>query len=213
MNSLKVALAAFLLGLWAVLPWPLARWAAAAAGLFLGTGALWSFLLSRSLAAGHPDPVLRTFSGRKLEVWTKIENRSPLPSGLLFVFDSSGGLETWGETRRAAVVRPFSVARFPFTVRGRERGDRTLGPLRVEGTDPSGLFPFVRQAPPRSLVVYPPVHSVRGWPPNGLPPGPRKWEPALVDDPSRFRSYRDFRPGDPLSHLSAAAWARTGPLE
>jgi uncharacterized protein (DUF58 family) len=32
----------------------------------------------------------------------------------------------------------------------------------------------------------------------------------LADDPSRFRSYRDFQPGDPLSRLSAAAWARRG---
>ena len=210
MIGLKAGLAAFFLGLWAVLPWPLVRWAAASVGLFLGLGALWSVVLARGLAAFTSDPVLRTFSGRKLEIATRIENRSPLPSGLLFVFDSAGGLETWGETRRAAVVRPFSAARMAFTVRGRERGIRTLGPLRVEGTDPTGFFPFVRQAVPRTLVVYPPLHAVRGWPRDGLPPGPRKWEPALVDDPSRFRSYREFRPGDALAHLSAAAWARAG---
>ena len=206
----KLALSALLLSLWAVVPWPLARWAALFLFLFIALGALWSFLVSRSLVVAADDLVLRTFSGRRIEVRTRVENRSPLPSGLLRVFDSSGGLESWGETRRWASVRPFTLSRFAFTVRGRERGERTLGPLTVSGVDPTGLFPFVRGTPPRSLIVYPALHGVRGWPQGGVPTGPRKWDPTLVDDPSRFRSYRDFRPGDPLSRLSAAAWARLG---
>jgi uncharacterized protein (DUF58 family) len=32
----------------------------------------------------------------------------------------------------------------------------------------------------------------------------------LVDDVSRFRTYRDFQAGDSLSRVSAAAWARSG---
>lgn len=195
---------------WAILPWPFARWAAAFVGLFAILAWVWSALLSRGLASGHPEPVLRTFSGRRLEVVTKLENRSPLPSGLLFVHDSAGGLETWGETRRHLALGPFARFRATFVVRGRERGERTLGPLRVSGADPAGLFPFVRLASPRSLIVYPPVHQAEGWPVGGLPPGPRKWDLAPVDDVSRFRSYRDFQPGDPLARLSAAAWARRG---
>ncbi len=195
MRGPKAGAAVFLLVLWAVLPWPLARWAAAFTGLFLVFSALWSFLVSRGLASGGVVPLLRTFSGRKLEVVTKLENRSPLPSGLLFVHDSSGGLEVWGETRRFFALGPFTRFRAEFTVRGRERGERTLGPLRVTGADPAGLFPFVRLAPPRTLIVYPPLLRVRGWPADGLPPGPRRWDPALADDVSRFRSYRDFRAG------------------
>jgi len=199
-----------LLTAWATMPWPLVRWACLFLLLFLALGALWSFIVSRSLVAAADDPVLRTFSGRRVEVRTRVENQSPLPSGLLRVFDSSGGLECWGETRRWAPVRPFTRARFVFTVRGRERGERTLGPLTVSGVDPTGLFPFVRAAPSRTLIVYPALRGVRGWPPGGVPTGARKWEPALIDDPSRFRSYRDFQPGDPLSLVSASAWARLG---
>lgn len=206
----KVVAAAVLIVLWAVMPWPLARWAAAFVVLYWLLAALWSRLLSRSLVAAADEPVLRTFSGRKVEVRTRLENRSPLPSGLLTVFDSAGGLETWGETRRWVVAPPFTRLHLGFTVRGRERGERSLGPLTVSGTDPAGLFPFVRVVPPRSLIVYPALHGVKGWPANGVPSGPRRWEPALIDDPSRFRSYRDFQPGDPLARLSAAASARRG---
>ncbi len=208
MNPWKAVLPVFFLAVWALAPWPLVRWCAALAGSFQLLGALWSLVVARSLKVSADDTVLRAFSGRRVEVRTRVENRSPLPSGLLAVFDSSGGLETWGQTRRHTHVRPFTLDRFSFTVRARERGEKPLGPLRVAGTDPTGLFPFTRQLPTRSLIVYPPLRDVTGFPPGGLPPGPRKWEPALVDDPSRFRTFRDFQPGDPLSRVSAAAWAR-----
>lgn len=195
---------------WISLPWPLARWACLTVGLFLALGALWSWVVSRSLRVSSPDAVLRTFSGRKLEVVTRVENRSPLPTGLLFLGDSSGGLETWGPTRRYTRLPPFSLLRLSFTVRGRERGTRHLGPLVLKGADPTGLFPFVREAVSRQLIVYPPVKPVRGWPGGGLPPGNRRWETAAVDDPSRLRAFREFQVGDPLNRVSAAVWARFG---
>lgn len=206
----KTGLTVFLLLVWAVVPWPLIRWAALFVLLFLAFGALWSFVVARALVARADDPLLRSFSGRQVQVRTRLENRSPLPSGLLSVFDSAGGLESWGQTRRWVAAPPFTRLRFAFTVRGRERGERSLGPLVVSGTDPTGLFPFVRTSPGRTLIVYPALHPVARWPRDGVPSGPRLWEPALVDDPSRFRSYRDFQPGDPLSRLSSAAWARRG---
>ena len=138
MTLAKAGLVVGLFGIWAVVPLPLARWTAAFLGLFLGLGALWSFLLSRSLVVGAAEPVLRAFSGRRVDVVTWVENRSPLPSGLLFVADSAGGLETWGETRRFVAARPFTRLRFTFVVRSRERGERALGPLEVKGADPTG---------------------------------------------------------------------------
>ncbi len=202
--------AVFLLALWAVTPWPLARWAAAAGALFIGLAGLWSWLVSRSLAAGAESRVTRTFSGRRVEIHTTLENGAPLPTGVLFIDDSSGGLETWGEPRRFAVLGPWTRARFSYLVRGRERGEKSLGPLRVWGGDPTGLFPFVREAEPRSVIVYPPLRPVRGWPRDGVPSGARLWDQALADDVSRFRAYREFLPGDALSRVSSAEWARRG---
>ena len=209
MNSAKAGALILLVVLWTILPWPLVRWTALFLALFFGLGALWSYLLSRGFVV-DTQPLLRTFSGRKLDILTKLENRSPLPSGLLAVFDSDGGLESWGVTRSYLSARPFTRQWSSFTVRGRERGERSLGPLTITGCDPTGMFPFVHQRPRRVLLVYPPFHPVRRWPTDGIPSGPRPWDPALVDDPSRFRSYREFFPGDPLSRLSSAAWAQRG---
>lgn len=202
--------AVFLLALWAVLPWPLARWAASTAAVFIGLGGLWSWLVSRSLAVGFDARITRTFSGRRVDIRTTVENGSPLPSGVLFIDDSSGGLETWGEPRSFTHLGPWTRAQFSYLVRGRERGEKALGPLRIWGGDPTGLFPFVRQAEPRSVIVYPPLRPVRGWPRDGVPSGERLWDPALADDVSRFRAYREFLPGDALSRLSSAEWARRG---
>lgn|GEM_PF-4431204 len=206
----KAGTVALLVLAWAALPWPAARWAALFAALFLSLGALWSFVVGRLLRVRAADPLLRAFSGRRVEVATVFENLSPLPTGLVSFFDSAGGLEAWGETRRWVRVAPYRRLRFTFAVRGRERGERILGPLTVSGTDPTGLFPFEHVSPTRTLIVYPALRGVTGWPQGGVPSGPRAWEPALSDDPSRLRSYRDFEPGDPLSRLSAAAWARRG---
>lgn len=210
MNPGVGAAALGLLFAWATFPWPLVRWTAAATLIFLGLSALWSFLVRRGLAVRGPTSLWRTFSGRRLEVETIVENRSPLPTGRLFLNDSSGGLETWGDTRRWVSLPPWRRIRFGFAVRGRERGERSLGPLQISGTDPAGLFPFLLAAPSRSLLVYPPVRRLAPGSPRGLPGGPRRWDQAPTDDPSRFRSYRDFAPGDSLARLSAAAWARTG---
>ena len=199
-----------LAALWAVLPWPLARWAAACAALFIGLGALWSRLVSRGLAVRFDSAVTRAFSGRRVDIRSAVENRAPLPTGVLFVDDSSGGLETWGEPRRFTALPPWSRARLSYQVRGRERGGKSLGPMRISGCDPTGMFPFVRHTEPRTVVVYPPLRAVLGWPQDGIPSGKRLWEPALADDVSRFRGYREFRPGDALSRLSAAEWARRG---
>lgn len=202
--------AVFLLALWAVVPWPLARWAAATAAVFIGLGGLWSWLVARSLAAGVEAQVTRTFSGRRVVIRTSLENGSPLPTGVLFVDDSSGGLETWGEPRRFTALPPWTRTRFSYLVRGRERGEKLLGPLRVSGCDPTGLFPFARQAEQRTVIVYPVIRQVRSWSRDGVPSGDRLWEQALADDVSRFRSYREFVPGDALSRLSSAEWARSG---
>jgi len=202
--------AALLVLAWASLPWPTVRWAALFLALFCGLAALWSLLVRRGLAVPNADPVLWSFSGRKVDVRTSLVNRSPLPSGLVAFFDSAGGLEFWGETRRWVAVPPFRSVPFTFALRGRERGERTLGPVTVSGCDPTGLFPFELKGTKRTLIVYPALRTIQGWPSGGIPPGPRLWEPSLVDDPSRLRSYRDFQPGDPLSRLSAAAWARRG---
>jgi uncharacterized protein (DUF58 family) len=205
-----LGVAVFLAAVWAVVPWPLARWAAATGVLFIGLAALWSWLVSRGLTVIFDSAVTRTFSGRRVDIRTALENRSPLPSGVLFIDDSSGGLETWGEPRQFAALPPWSRLRFSYLVRGRERGQRPLGPLRVLGCDPTGLFPLLRRAEPRTVIVYPPLRPVHGWPNGGIPSGDRLWEPALADDVSRFRAYREFRPGDPLSRLSSAEWARRG---
>jgi len=205
-----VIAAAVLVTAWAVVPWPLARWAAATAAVFIGLGRLWSWLVSRSLAAAVETRVTRTFSGRRVDIRSTLENASPLPTGVLFVDDSSAGLETWGEPRQFTSLPPFTRTRFSYLVRGRERGEKLLGPLKVSGCDPTGLFPFVRRAESRAVIVYPPLRPVRGWSLDGVPSGERPWDPALTDDVSRFRSYREFSPGDALSRLSSAEWARRG---
>jgi len=210
MNAYAGSVVALALAGWALVPWPPARWACALVALYLGLGALWSWILRRGLVASADDPVLRTFSGRRLTLGTRVENRSPLPSGLLFLADSSGGLETWGVTRRWASLGPFSLRRDEISVRGRERGVKVLGPQTISGVDPTGLFPFRLEAPARTLVVYPPLRPVEGWGPDGQPSGARRWEPAFADDVSRFRAHRDFEAGDPLARVSAQAWARVG---
>lgn len=107
-----------------------------------------------------------------------------------------------GEARRVKLVASFAT-----------RGIRDLTALRVERSCPLGLTRSGRtQKCPGRVIVHPPYHPVRRmdfstarvYQPGGVP------NAATTGESTEFVGLREYRPGDPIRHVSWSAWARTG---
>jgi uncharacterized protein (DUF58 family) len=102
-----------------------------------------------------------------------------------------------------------------YTVEPLLRGVHTLGPTRVETTDPLGLFSFSADlAPTTEVVVHPSPLTVRVAQSGGEGRfGVREREgKAQRGDGLEFHGVREYHPGDSLRRVHWRTTARTGRL-
>ncbi len=165
-----------------------------------------------------------------LRLWAKLENRSRLPKAALEVLDV---LPRWlvrpGLPEEAAPLDEFGgvpVAYVPFLMPGRDiqvgyevlalkRGNYTLGPLSLRGTDPVGLFERIVQS--NRFVEVTVLPALFESPAIQFGAGPMaatrtSYAPALSNDSSEVYGVRQYSPGDSLRFVHWRATARTGKM-
>jgi uncharacterized protein (DUF58 family) len=96
----------------------------------------------------------------------------------------------------------------------RRRGRYEIGPARVSGTDPLGLFRSSRRiGKPRSVLVYPAtVDLVSPVLPAGKFSGGVLRRKTWHQTSSHVSGTREYRPGDPLRHVHWRSTAHSGQL-
>jgi uncharacterized protein (DUF58 family) len=94
------------------------------------------------------------------------------------------------------------------------RGRYQVGPARVVGGDPLGLFrPSRRLGEPRSVLVYPATVDLAGATLPGTKASGGDWRRKSWNQTSLHVSgTREYRPGDPLRHVHWRSTAHTGQL-
>lgn len=181
-------------------------------------GTLWSKLSLAEVAYDAEPSDSHAFVGDELEIVMTLENRKPLPipwvqlieflpTGLTPLSDESvkrrayaGGSEVVETTSLSGYER----VRFRHSVRAHHRGHYSIGPTELRSGDLFGLFGTVRRdsRSPHGVTVYPRIVPLDGWElPAAKPMGDNLSRNQLLDDPSRPRSIRDYRPGDPLKRI------------
>ena len=181
-------------------------------------GTLWSKLSLAEVAYGAEPSDTHAFVGDEVEITMTLENRKPLPipwvqiieflpTGLTPLSDENvkrrayaGGSEIVETTSLAGYER----VRFRHNVRAHHRGHYSIGPTELRSGDLFGLFGTVRRdsRSPQGITVYPRIVPLDGWElPAAKPMGDILARNMLLDDPSRPRSVRDYRPGDPLKRI------------
>lgn len=112
-----------------------------------------------------------------------------------------------------ALLAPGEARRVKLTAHFQKRGVRDLGGLRVERSCPLGITRSGKTLRvPGRVIVHPPHHPVRRmdfstarvYQPGGIP------NAATSGESTEFIGLREYRPGDPIKHVSWTAWARTG---
>jgi hypothetical protein len=180
--------------------------------IFLGSKAYSEYLI-RNISLRRRDTELRVFRHEWVRVELLAENRGRLPALMLAVGDFPGGLPVFRNNKVLRSLPARSHLALVWQGYCSSRGIFSLGPARVRGSDPLGLFPFRFTSPETArLFVYPAPGLVSLRNPGGIPLGTLISPNPLYEDMTRCRSLRDYHAGDEPRRINWKASARSGGL-
>lgn len=188
-----------------------------------GSAAAWSryclrrVTYERSLSADH------AFPGEQVELTIALVNRKPLPVPWLKVDDlvpaavrpasdnwQADGASQVGILTHIASLLWYRRATWRYQLSCRRRGCYLLGPAKISGGDPLGLY--TRERPlqgSQELVVYPrliPLEQLHLL--ARQPLGEMRARQLIFEDPSRLAGVREYRTSDPLKRIHWQATAK-----
>ena len=150
---------------------------------------------------------------QKANIEFEIENKGFLPVFSLAVIDSAGGLYTGGKERFLITLRAKERKRVHYEARGYRRGKYLLGPVKLSGMDPIGLFSWeYLHKTMCQVIIYPAIHTMTLSHLSGLPGGSIVAGNNVYEDVTRFKSLREYTPGDEPRRIHWKASARLGSL-
>lgn len=175
---------------------------------------LWSRHLRESFTAERTVRALRVHRNDRLELVILATNRSRLPLFSVFFADTSGMLSVGADDARWLVeIPPRSTVPLRYSIAGSARGEYEVGPFRLRGSDPLGLFPFETKIDDRATVLVLPTRiDVPFAPDSGVPQGAITVRDRRYEDVTLYRSIRDYRAGDELKRVNWKVTARLGSL-
>jgi len=170
---------------------------------------LYSEYLCRSLRVTRRDAEIRGFRYEWIDVEVVVENHGRLPAFMLAVNDTPGMLSVFRDNKSLGTLEGRRSRVLKWQAYGAYRGMFTLGPARLRGADPLGLFPFTLWAEETCrLFVYPALGYVRLKPPGGIPLGVLLSGNPFHEDLTRRRSIREYSGGDELRRINWKVSAR-----
>ena len=151
--------------------------------------------------------------GRPLEERFVVKNSSVIPKLWLEVRDF-GTLPNHLSSQAIADLGSHSSYVWRVNTICTHRGRFQLGPLRLQTSDPFGLFPMEREFPATTnVVVYPQTYPIYNFPlPMGLLPGGDALRRRTHYVTTNAAGVREYAPGDSFSRIHWRSTARRGRL-
>jgi uncharacterized protein (DUF58 family) len=179
----------------------------------IGFSYLYSRITVRYVTVCRRNTVLRAHRFEPLEITLIVENRSFLPVAFLNIVDQQNTFFATEPGNFLVKLRPGERKILSYSLESQHRGQYTVGPAVIQGSDPLGFFPFrKRVAESQILIVYPEVLPLSLPSSEGLPGGTIRVENPVYEDVTRYRSLREYLPGDSLRRVNWKASAKTGKL-
>jgi uncharacterized protein (DUF58 family) len=179
----------------------------------IGFSYLYARITARYVTVRRKNRILRTHRFEPLEITLIVENRSFLPVSFLNVADQQNTFFASEPGNFLVKLRPGERRNLSYSIESQHRGQYTVGPAVIQGSDPLGFFPFRTQAAEsQTLIVYPEVLPLALPGSEGLPVGAIRVENPIYEDITRYRSLREYLPGDSLRRVNWKASAKAGKL-
>jgi uncharacterized protein (DUF58 family) len=174
---------------------------------------LYSRLASRYVVVRRKEPILRAHRLEPMEITLIVENRSPLPIQSLSLVDLPNYFFASDPGKFLLHLGPWGKRTLSYRLTSRDRGEYSIGPAVLRGSDPLGFFPWKKQyGEKQTLIVYPEVAPIVLPVRSGLPAGSIRVESRIFEDVTRYRSVREYLPGDDFRRICWKVSARTGKL-
>jgi uncharacterized protein (DUF58 family) len=191
-------------------------WGLQAISVFLATAVVlaWIYarLVERSLRAVRQQTVLRGHRHERISIRIRFENRGPLPVHFFLGRDHDAGLAI-GATHLFQGLGPWQRRDFAYPIESSRRGEFELGPVTMRGADPLGLFRWEKRVrETMRVIIYPRVHQISLPTDRGLPAGNLPTADRIYEDVTRYRSLREYIPGDDIRRINWKASAKLGSL-
>lgn len=188
-----------------------------AIALFLLLVTLVSFvasrLLPRAIAIRRLDTDIRIHRGERFTVRFEIRNLWPIPIRSVIVTDEHGGVVPEAPPVFQVSLGPRERRVLSWSADGRERGEIFLGRINLSGPGPFGLNRWARQVDAGfRIIIYPAAAPMSLEHRRGLPAGNIAVLNRLYEDVTRYRSIREYVPGDELRRINWKVSARLGKL-
>ncbi len=189
------------------------QWIGVLGASVVGLSYAYAKVLERNLKIERRELRLRAYKHQKVTVSLRIANQSGLPMPYLLVTDNPGSLYTGHGNHRLLQLRAHEESQLVYTIKAMNRGFYRIGPVNVRFADPLGLFPVAKTIFHEArLVVYPRVYPVELAVHHGVPAGSITAASRVYEDPTRYRSVREYVPGDEIRRVNWKATARLGTL-
>ena len=194
-------------------PPPLMRILAAALLVIRGLAVAYLLLVRAGVTARRGEPLVHANRYTPFTCTLTVRNRTPLPIHFLTVADRIGSFAAHQPAQFVVGLGPWEERSFSYELEGRERGEYQLGPVDLVGTDAFGFFTWRAQVPCyQRVIVYPNIFALDLHHKRGLPSGSLKVLNRLYEDVTRYRSLREYQPGDEPKRINWKASARMGAL-
>ena len=179
----------------------------------LGISFAYSRFMAGALVVLRHDLLLRAHRFDPIQIVLTIENRSPFPVPSVSLIDATGPLFSREPGKFVLRLRPWERKRISYTIESQHRGEYSVGPAALVGSDPLGFFPWRRfSGEVERLIIYPEVLPLRLPLSTGLPAGNVRSQDQRYEDLTRYRSLREYVPGDDARKISWKVSARMGSL-
>ena len=170
-------------------------------------------IVTKGLRIARDEKTMRAHQHQVVTVRIRVVNDSLLPVPYLVVADQPGSLYTGSENIRLMSLRAGERTELVYHIREMHRGAYRIGPIAIRFSDPLGFYPVARTIHDEArFVVYPRIHPIDLPVHHGLPAGSITTASRVYEDPTRYRSVREYVPGDEIRRVNWKASARLGSL-
>ncbi len=213
MKTIRFPLSCFLIAVLLFIPFRILQIISLLYLAALGVSFAHSRLMAGALVVHRHDLLLRAHRFDPIHIVLTIENRSPLPVPCVTLVDTIGPLFSREPGKFVLRLRPWEKKKVSYTIESQHRGEYSVGPAVLLGSDPLGFFPWRRSyGEVERLIIYPEVLPLRLALDTGLPAGNVRSRDRLYEDLTRYRSLREYVPGDDARKISWKVSARMGSL-
>ena len=176
-------------------------------------GFVYSKVAPLCIEVKRTEELLHANRHQRFRISLLLRNKSIIPLHYVSVMDTVGDLYSGDLKTFLTGLRAGETKTLVYEAEGHDRGEFYVGPVYLKGSDPLGFYRWEKVVPSMlRVIVYPSVFPIVLHQRRGLPSGNISVSSKLYEDVTRYRSIREYIPGDPLKRINWKVSARLGKL-